>query len=350
MAALKRLIRAFAGCRVCVVGDFLADRYLFAEPARISREAPVLILREKGREVRPGGAGNAAANVASLGGLAVPVGLVGDDEPGQALMAAFAVMGASTEGLVEVPGGRTITKTRVVAGGRHALQQQVLRIDQNEEWEPPEDARAALRIALTRSLGAADAVLVADYADRVVDRSALELLRGYASRFVQGAPPVVVDTRHRLDFFRGLGMPTPNQSEVEEWLGLPLRGREDAARAALELCRRLEVSAAVVTRGEEGLVVALAGGPVHHVPAVRPARVYDVTGAGDTVAAVLALARAAGGSVLQAALLASVAGGIVVRKPGTATVSPEEMLEALDDQLPSPEPVDPPAFGGASTR
>lgn len=318
-----------AGRRVCVLGDLLADVYLMTEPTRISREAPVMILREKGRELRPGGAGNAAANVASLGGVAVPVGLVGDDEAGLQLRAALQALGASPAGIVQVPGGPTVTKTRVVAGGRNALQQQVLRIDRAEEWNPPDSARARLHSALAQALSAADAVLIADYVGKVVDTTVLALVRERAASPV-GSCPVVVDTRHRLGLFRRVGMPTPNQGEVEEWLGRPLNGPEQAAWAALELCRQLEVDEAVITRGDEGLMIALGGDAVYHVPAMKPARVYDVTGAGDTVAAVLALARAAGGSPLQAAVLASIAGGIVVRKPGTATVSPEEMLAALE--------------------
>ena len=341
-------MRAFAGRRICVVGDFLADCYLTAVPTRISREAPVMILRETGRLIRPGGAGNAAANVAALGGMVEPVGVVGDDDAGQALRAALAQMGMELAGLVEVPGGQTITKTRVVAGGRHALQQQVLRIDRAEDWEPPAAARARLHEALEQALPRADAVLIADYAARVIDEQVVAMIREARQR---RHLPVVVDTRHRLPLFRKVGLPTPNQAEVEEWLGRPVHNRAEAAWAALELCRRLEVDAAVVTRGEEGMVAALAGGGAYHVPAFRPAQVYDVTGAGDTVAAVLALAQAAGGTVLQAALLAAVAGGIVVRKPGTATVAPEEMLDFLDDNgpLPQPEPV-PPAEPGGEPR
>lgn len=329
-----------------MVGDFLADCYLTAEPTRISREAPVMILRETGRQIRPGGAGNAAANVAALGGIVEPVGLVGDDDSGRALRATLAALGMEVAGLVEVPGGRTITKTRVVAGGRHALQQQVLRIDRAEEWEPPASARERLYQTLEQALARADALLIADYAARVVDERVVAQIVAARRR---GRPlPVVVDTRHRLALFRRVGLPTPNQTEVEEWLGQPLRNQAEAAWAALELCRRLEVEAAVVTRGEEGLVAALATGSAFQVPAFRPARVYDVTGAGDTVAAVLTLTRAAGGSLLQAALLAAVAGGIVVRKPGTATVAPSEMLAYLNGNgsLPHAQRVTPEAPGG----
>lgn len=326
-----------AGRRVCVLGDLLADVYLMTEPTRISREAPVMILREKGRELRPGGAGNAAANVAALGGVAVPVGLVGDDEPGLELRSTLEALGAWPAGIVQVPGGPTITKTRVVAGGRNALQQQVLRIDRAEEWNPPDWARDRLHRALLQALPGADAVLIADYVGKVVDTAVLSLVRDRAAAPGGTSCPVVVDTRHRLGLFRRVGMPTPNQGEVEEWLGRPLAGPEQAAWAALELCRRLEVREAVITRGDEGLMLALEGDAVYHVPAMKPARVYDVTGAGDTVAAVLALARAAGGSPLQAAVLAAIAGGIVVRKPGTATVSPEEMLAALEAHPPLAE-------------
>lgn len=329
------------------MGDFLADCYLTAEPTRISREAPVLILRETGRHIRPGGAGNAAANVAALGGVVEAVGLVGDDEPGRSLRQVLAASGLKVTGLVEVPGGQTITKTRVVAGSRHAVQQQVLRIDRAEEWEPPAWAREQLYQALERALARADGVLIADYAARVVDEPVVDQIRQARRR---RPLPVVIDTRHRLPFFHRVGLPTPNQSEVEEWLGQPLHTQGEAAWAAQELCRRLEVEAALVTRGEEGLIAARAGGPTFHVPAFRPTRVYDVTGAGDTVAAVLALAQASGGSLLQAALLAVVAGGIVVRKPGTATVTSREMLAYLNgnEELPHPSPVEPQPPGGST--
>jgi rfaE bifunctional protein kinase chain/domain len=323
---LQQALARFAGKRVVVVGDLIADEYLYGKPARISREAPVLILRFTDREVRLGGAANAAHNVHALGARALIVGVLGADAAGDELQALFRRAGISTDGLLRIPGRATPIKTRIMAGGYQSTRQQVVRLDREPDGGVGPDVEARIVERLDAVAAEADAFLVSDYGygtvtPRVFD-SLLDLAR---SRGVV----VTVDSRYELPRFRGVTAATPNEPEVEALAGEVLADEpalEKAGRAVLE---RLDARLLLVTRGSRGMALFEREGPVTFMPIHGSDQIADVTGAGDTVISAFTVALASGASPGEAAWLANVAGGVVVMKRGTGTVTPREISESL---------------------
>lgn len=324
---LLDLIAAFRGCRVVVLGDLIADEFVYGRVARVSREAPVLIVEYDATEVRPGGAGNAASNVAALGGAAELVALAGRDEAGRRVVAALP-RGVGRRGLVRPAGYRTPVKTRILAGGIHSAKQQVVRIDRLAAGAAVDRHRAALARAAARALDGAGALLVSDYGSGLVDpRMVAALARPLRARGV----PVFVDSRYRLLEYARLTACTPNEAEVEHLLGVAIDDRPRVLeRAGRTLLARTKMQAVIVTRGSRGMALFEPGRPTVHLPIYGSDEVADVTGAGDTVVATIALAIAAGGSFEEAARLANYAGGLVVMKRGTATVSAAELRRAVE--------------------
>ena len=325
---LLGLIKAGHGKRVVVFGDLIADEFVYGRIARVSREAPVLILEYDATEVVPGGAGNAANNVASLGGVVRLVSLVGRDEPGRRL---FTVLPRSVEraGLTRPGGYRTPVKTRILAGGIHSAKQQVVRIDRYT-GEPVSDAhRAAAERAVRRALMSADAVLVSDYGSGLVQpRFVAELAASLRARKKQ--VPILIDSRYALTRYHGLTACTPNESEVEQVLGVTIDDNKTALeRAGRAILKRTRMASVLITRGSRGMALFEPGKPTVHIPIFGSDQIADVTGAGDTVMATMTLALAAGGTFEEAARLANYAGGLVVMKRGTATVSAAELRRAL---------------------
>jgi D-glycero-beta-D-manno-heptose-7-phosphate kinase len=325
---LRDIVAGFASKNVVVVGDLIADEYLYGKPSRISREAPVLILRFTNREVRLGGAANAAHNVQALGAIARPVGVLGHDSAGSEVRRLFAEKGISTDGVIGAEGRLTPVKTRIMAGGYESTRQQVVRLDREPEptiADPVEDALVAAVKTAGRS---ADAFLVSDYGygavtPRVFD-TVLEAARA------RGAV-VTVDSRYDLPRFKGATAAAPNEPEVEALAGVELgdeRALEKAGRAVLE---RLESRYLLVTRGSRGMALFEREGPVTFMPIHGSDQIADVTGAGDTVISAFTVALATGAGAGEAAWLANVAGGVVVMKRGTATVSAAELSESLGD-------------------
>jgi rfaE bifunctional protein kinase chain/domain len=314
------------GLRVVVIGDLIADEYILGRVARVSREAPVLILEYNSTQVVPGGAGNAAANVAALGGRVTLVTLVGRDDAGRRVREALPV-GVSRRGLLTPAGFQTPVKTRILAGGVHSAKPQVVRIDRMSPSRITAADRAAIRTAALAAIPSADAVLMSDYGSGIVT-PALGRAVGAAAR--RRGIPVLVDSRYALTKFRGLTACAPNESEVEAVLGVDLdespRALEAAGRALLAQTR---MRAVIITRGSRGMAVFEPDQPTLHLSIYGSDEIADVTGAGDTVMATLTLAMAGGASAADAARLANVAGGLVVMKRGTATVSKAELSRAL---------------------
>jgi rfaE bifunctional protein kinase chain/domain len=325
---LRALIAEFTGKRIVVVGDLIADEYLYGKPARISREAPVLILRFTDREVRLGGAANAAHNVRALGAAAMPIGVLGADAAGDEVLRLFGEVGIPCEGVSRAAGRLTPVKTRIMAGGYESTRQQVVRLDREPESSLADDVEARL-IAAVRAAGSeVDAFLVSDYGYGSVTSRVFEAVLETARR--RGAV-VAVDSRYDLPRFRGATAATPNEPEVEALAGAELgdeRALEKAGRAVLE---RLESSYLLITRGSRGMALLEREGPVTFMPIHGSDQIADVTGAGDTVISAFTVALAAGAGAVEAAWLANVAGGVVVMKRGTATVSPQELSESLGD-------------------
>ncbi len=325
-ATLLSLLARLEGRSVLVAGDFVLDHYLFGRPARLSREAPVLILEHDGEEWTPGGAGNAARNVRALGGRALPLGVVGADREGERLVASLAGAGIPTDGIVAAEGRTTAAKTRVLAGGVHSAKQQVLRIDRGERVPLPPAARAALLARADALLPAADAILLSDYGYGTLFADLRARLLGRAR---ERGIPSCADSRFDLLAFRGVDIATPNESEAGAALGAPIESEEEVAASGAALLSRLEARALLLTRGSRGMRLFLAGGGSEEIPVMGPDEVADVTGAGDTVASALVLGLAAGADAGAAARLANAAASVVVMKRGAATATADEVARAI---------------------
>ena len=320
---LKALIPRFHGRRVMVVGDFVADRYLLAEPARLSREAPVIVTREVGEELILGGAANAVHNLVALGAEVIPIGAVGEDAAGEALIAGLAERGMDVSGVVVDAEYATVCKTRVMVGDSDRMKQQVLRIDREPPGPPREECRAALLAAVRRHLADVEAVLLSDYGYGVVDSGILETLIAAPRECV-----VTADSRYEVASLRGVSLATPNEGELEDALGVRIRDEADLDKAGWTLLDVIGASALLVTRGNRGMSLFARGEPRRDIPATGTSQVTDVSGAGDTVIAVATLALAAGASMIEAAHLANAAAGVVVMKLGAAACAVGELKEA----------------------
>jgi len=313
---------------VAVIGDVMADEYVYGRVARISREAPVLILEYDSTEVVPGGGGNAANNVAALGGRALLVGIVGRDEPGKRLVDALETR-VDGRGIVRAGARPTPVKTRILAGGVHSAKQQVVRIDRAVTRPIDRTTRKAFDVRAVAAAAKADAVLLSDYGSGLVSTALVAKIKT-ALKKRGHLVPMLVDSRYRLLEFRGLTACTPNESEVEQALGMRINDSvpvlERAGRTILE---RTGMQAVLITRGGRGMALFVPDEATVHIPIFGSDQVADVTGAGDTVMATMTLALAAGATFEGAARLANYAGGIVVMKRGTATVSGDELRAAV---------------------
>lgn len=327
-AQLVALTDAFRGRRVVVIGDIVADEFVYGRVARVSREAPVLILEYDSTEIVPGGAGNAANNVAALGGGAALVAVVGRDEPGRRVVAALHRR-VDPRHLVRLNGAPMPIKTRILAGGVHSAKQQIVRIDRAVPRGIDQKTRQAVDRAALAAVRRADAVLVSDYGSGLITPRLVRKVRAELRR--AGRPvPVLVDTRYRLLDYAGLTISTPNQSEVEQALGVRIGDNlRLLERAGRELLERTRMQAVLVTRGSRGMALFMPDAPTLYIPIFGTEDIVDVTGAGDTVVSTVALTLAAGGSFEAAARLANYAGGLVVMKRGTASVGGDELRAAI---------------------
>jgi len=325
LADAAALLPRFPEREVVVVGDFVADEYVFGETERISREAPVLIVRYESSELKAGAAGNAAQNLAALGVKVRALGVVGDDPLGTALLDELEGGGIDVSGLLRVRGRPTEAKTRILAGGRSTRRQQMLRLDRAPAGPLPAGAARSLHAALRRAARGAATVLASDYGSGTIGPETIELLRGVKRAGV----PVCVDSRYALRSFTGLTMVKPNENELEAASGVSLARPGALERAARALLRKVACEILLVTRGRHGMSVFRPGEQPVHLPAHGSLDIVDVTGAGDTVAAAFAAGLAAGGDALSAAVLANVAGALQVQKPGTATISRAELEAEL---------------------
>lgn len=326
---LRKIVESFPKVTVTVLADLVADEYVFGEISRVSREAPVLILRHRDRKVVPGGGANAIYNLADLGVTVLPVGIVGDDEPGRLLLRSFRHKRIPVSGVLKDKSYPTVTKTRILAGFAHTAGQQVVRVDREPGEGPNSHLRRELVLAAREYGRASDAVLVSDYGYGAATPSLLNLIR--EKRGIDKVP-IMLDSRHRMLEFVGITAATPNESEVETALGIRIGDDWERLLAAGEqVAGEMNLESLLITRGKDGMIVF----PRHHKPVDIPIygtdEVADVTGAGDTVIATFTAALASGATAEEAAHLANYAGGIVVMKRGTATVSQQELLDAVEN-------------------
>ncbi|MBV6495342.1 MAG: Bifunctional protein HldE [Pyrinomonadaceae bacterium] len=324
------LLKDFAAKKIAVIGDLVADQYLSGSIARVSREAPVFILRHNETSTLPGAAANTAANIAALGAAVLAVGVVGEDVNGDALLDALSNANVPTGSIQRVSNWNTPTKVRVLAGHQHAIHQQVIRIDYEpqKELDPPSADR--LINAATKACESADAVIISDYNYGTATPNLFAAVKhAVAARGI----PLVVDSRFRLGEFAGATSATPNQDEVDQ-----LVDDGESVEQLEELCRRLEFNSLLVTRGNNGMLVVRPGERAVEIAAVGSLDAVDVTGAGDTVTAAYALGLACGFDEVDAARLANHAGGLVVMKRGTAVVTADELAASIAADLPKAVP------------
>jgi rfaE bifunctional protein kinase chain/domain len=324
----KRLIEVisnFSGCHLAVYGDLVADEFVYGEISRVSREAPVLILKHKESRVVPGGAANAVNNLHALGAIPFPVGVLGEDSSGEALTQQFLAKDIQLSLIRKAKGYQTPTKTRVLAGSVHSSRQQVLRLDRESQFLHTAETQSELWSQLEILLKKCHGIIISDYGFGFVSP---ELAGRIANQ--RNSMPVTLDSRHSLLQFSGLTASTPNEAEVEEALvvkiGSDLTKLEAAGRSLL---KQLKLEALLITRGRHGMALFIPNQQTVHIPIFGTDEIADVTGAGDTVISVFTLALAVGANFQEAARLSNYAGGIVVMKRGTATVTAAELREAI---------------------
>lgn len=323
---LLGLLDGFRGVRVMVVGDLVLDHYLVGDAGRISREYPVMILTHERDEYRPGGAANTVANLAALGAGVVAAGWIGTDAGGDELIKILDSASCETGAVVRDPKTRTVTKTRIVAGGTHGggLGQHLLRVDHLGAGPLDAATESELVRRVEQLADGVDGFVLSDYGqDALTQTVASAALRLAGGRYTG------LDSRHRLLDYPGVTAATPNIEEAAEASGLPLGEEAGIEAAGAKLRAELEAEALLITRGADGMSLFEPDRRPVHVPVANKSEVFDVTGAGDTVVAVFTLARLAGGSYLEAAHMANVAGGISVRHTGATPVRYEELRRAL---------------------
>jgi rfaE bifunctional protein kinase chain/domain len=325
---LLQLTEAMKGKLVVVYGDIVADRFIYGTPKRISREAPVLILRQYADDILLGGAGNAINNIFSLGGLPVPVSVLGSDVQAETLLQKMGGQGIECGGILRTDRYSTPTKVRILGGMPHARRQQIVRYDIEDTFTMTPDEEERFRGVLRDAIGMCHAALISDYGYGIVRPQVASTL----TRFARGKP-VTLDSRYDLLDYPGVTAATPNEEEAAAAAGTSLWNGEEAkiGEVALTLQQGLDSEAVLITRGSRGMALLErdAPGPLL-IPVYGTDEVADVTGAGDTVIATFTLALAAQASFAEAAKLANYAGGIVVMKMGTATASNDELAHAIE--------------------
>lgn len=313
----------FSGKKIVIVGDLVADQFLSGTISRVSREAPVFILRHDETETLAGGAANAGVNVASLGGNAILVGLIGEDSNGKDLSAVLRSSFVDCSFVVRSKDFQTTTKVRVLAGQHYAPRQQVIRIDYENKREISNELKEKLKNNLSSAAENADAVIISDYNYGVASIEIADLARNICE---EKNIPLLVDSRFRLEKFPNATSATPNQEEAEQILGKDLTEEN-----CIELCERLNYKSLLITLGNKGMLLIEKDKNPVRLDAVGAKEPIDVTGAGDTVIAAYSLGLASGLSFADAAKVANHAGGIVVMKKGTASVNVEELLKSIEE-------------------
>lgn len=330
---LKRILESFTKITITVLADLVADEFVYGEISRVSREAPVLILKHRERSVLPGGGANAVNNLADLDVNVLPVGVIGDDDAGRLLIKAFRHKRIPVSGILKDKNHTTVTKTRILAGMTHSARQQVVRVDREPDAPPNSHLTRELVLSTREYVRASDALLVSDYGYGSATPEILNAVR--AKGGLQGVA-VTLDSRFRMLEYSGVTASTPNEPEVEAALGVKIgQDWSKLVAAGEQLITRMKLQSLIITRGRDGMAAFSGRHKPVDIPIFGSDEVADVTGAGDTVIAAFTAALAAGASTEEAAQLANYAGGIVVMKRGTATVSRQELLHAIDKAPPA---------------
>jgi rfaE bifunctional protein kinase chain/domain len=327
------LISRLAGHHILVVGDVILDEYLIGRADRLSREAPIPVLEFERRDLIPGGAANPSANVAALGSQAIQVGVVGQDAGADALRDMLRAQGIDPGGLISDAARPTTTKTRIMAHMGLRFPQQVARIDRIDRKPINGGVESAVLDRLRALATHVDAIMVSDYLTGLLTPPVVETIRslGQAHRIL-----ITADAQGELDKYAGFDVVKCNADDAMRYVQHPLKADPDFAAAGLAMVERLRLRGGVlITRGPDGVTLVQSDRRVDHSPAPHIEDVYDTVGAGDTVLAVVTLALVAGAAHPEAAALANLAAGIVVRKVGNYAPSPDELLQAVNDQASS---------------
>ncbi len=327
-SSLVETLQKFRGLPILVVGDLMLDEYIWGSVDRISPEAPVVVVKVREESIRAGGAGNVAANISELGGEALIVGLVGDDLAGEKILARLESRGVDTSLVVRSKKFQTIRKTRVVAHG-----QQVVRVDRESSEHLDEETLGSLADNFSKALALSSGVVVSDYGKGVWGRETYGVLRSSLDGGLvqQNNIKVVIDPKPRqTSHYGGAWIMTPNRKESEEISGMIISSIEDAVAAGEKIAQEVGVNKVLVTLGDKGMVLVDRDNGFEGAVDTVAQRVFDVSGAGDTVCATLCLGLAAGEDAFLAAQLANVAAGVVVGEVGTVAVTREKLLAALE--------------------
>ncbi len=329
---IQALVSGFAGKRVLVIGDMVADEYLIGNPTRIAREAPVLILALNEERTIPGGATNVAVNARTLGAEVFLAGVVGNDLPGQRLRQAISDLGMHQEGLIGDAKRPTSTKTRIMAGSAQVVRQHIVRVDRVDTSEVGEPSRSQIVEYIRRALPTVDAVMLSDYENGMISPAVLDCCLPLARE--QGKV-IIADSHGKLFRFQGVTALTPNQPEAELAAGMTIHSEDDLKEVARRLLVDSNAQSILITRGGEGMSLFVAGEEPLHLPIFplnhHSSEVVDTNGAGDTVAATFTLALTAGASFAEAAYLANAAAALVVRRLGCASNTPQELMDAFHE-------------------
>jgi D-glycero-beta-D-manno-heptose-7-phosphate kinase len=318
---LIQAVRRFRNKRILVLGDMMLDRFIWGSVSRISPEAPVPVVEIQKESTCLGGAANVATNIRSLGGIPVPLGVIGNDVEGDRLRKEFRQIGSPNGGLIIDKGRPTSIKTRILA--HH---QQVCRTDREDRSPISSALQSRIAGKFKSVLPSVDAVIVSDYAKGLISPA---LLRQTLPLAKSGRKIVCIDPKMRMfSSYKPATIITPNTVETEHASGIPISGTQDLIRAGRKILKESGIEHLLITRGEEGMTLFQSNSSVTHIPTVAQ-EVFDVTGAGDTVISTLALSLVAGLPLLAAAVLSNIAAGIVVGKLGTASATPNELIAAI---------------------
>lgn len=324
---LIKYIKKFKEKQIMVLGDLIADKFIIADPERLSREAPVLILRHQQEKILPGGGANAAANIASLGAQVDLLGVVGDDLAADALKSELAKRKIKINGIFKDAARPTAEKTRILAGGEQIVRQQVVRVDKVKSFDISSSLRKKLLSYLKQNIAQSDAILFSDYGNGIFNQNS-------TAKFVKAAAAAgrdsAVDSRYQLDSFNGAVIATPNLEEASAIYGQELRSQAEVEKAGVKMRSELNLKYLLITQGGDGMTLFAPEAKIDHIKAANFSEVFDVTGAGDTVVGTLILALAAGAPVEIAIRIANHAAGIVVRKSGVASVTAAELIEEVN--------------------
>ncbi|WP_196594385.1 bifunctional heptose 7-phosphate kinase/heptose 1-phosphate adenyltransferase [Pectinatus sottacetonis] len=324
---LLNIIKNFQQQHILVVGDMVADIYLQGIIERISREAPVLVLQQSGEKTVAGGAANVVNNVATIGGKVTAVGLLGNDNAANGLKNILSKNKVDINGLITSNDRTTITKTRIIAGGRATVSQQVVRIDHDNRTPVNSSDEKKLLTSLEILLPQCSAVVLSDYGSGTITPAIRSLIIDYSR---QTGIPCIVDSRYSIHDFKGVTYVKQNDAELAAAVGMTIKNDTDLHQAGKLLLNQMSAKGILVTCGEKGMVLFENDGSINTIPVSDKSEVYDVSGAGDTCVAAFITAIAAGAESTAAARLSNYAAGIAVRKMGTATVSKQELISILE--------------------